>query len=182
MPFLLIPTASIAVGHEPTPQFDASAVIRPNAGFRLNLSVAMIYRCLYAPFVNAPGNFSVFRQLADEVVHGAEDFSFVGTEDVVIGVGQADYCSRGNTCCESIGHVGASCEFECYPCGVMGGIRGKGPSCGTAKMARQEAIILVVERKRAAILGRFATYPPLTSDRRIVHTLVDYRGKNADVN
>lgn len=154
MPFLLIPTASIAVGHEPTPQFDASAVIRPNAGFRLNLSVAMIYRCLYAPCVNAPGNFSVFRQLADEVVHGAEDLSFVGTEDVVIGVGQADYCSRGNTCCESIGHVDASCEFECYRCGVMGGIRGKGAIMRHSKDGEAGGHYPGVERKRAVILGR----------------------------
>ena len=32
-------------------------------------------------------------QLVEEVVHGAEDLGFVGTEDVVIGVGQTDHLS-----------------------------------------------------------------------------------------
>jgi hypothetical protein len=36
------------------------------------------------------GWLSGLRQLAEEVVHGAQHFYFVGTEDVVIGVGQTD--------------------------------------------------------------------------------------------
>jgi hypothetical protein len=36
---------------------------------------------------------SGLRQLVEEAVHGAEDLSFVGIEDVVIGVGQTDHLS-----------------------------------------------------------------------------------------
>jgi hypothetical protein len=36
---------------------------------------------------------SELRQLVEEVVHSAEDRGFIGTEDVVIGVGQTDHFS-----------------------------------------------------------------------------------------
>jgi hypothetical protein len=57
-------------------------------------------------------------QLVEEVVHGADDLGFIGIEDVVIGVGQTDHLSCGDTYCEGVGHVGASLEVGCYRCGV----------------------------------------------------------------
>src|ERR1700691_2265119 len=44
----------------------------------------------------------------------------------MIGVWQTDHLSRGNACCEGIGHVGASFEFECCGSGLMSGICGNG--------------------------------------------------------
>jgi hypothetical protein len=51
-----------------------------------------ISRRLYnAPSLNIPlDRLSGLRQLVEEVVHGAQYLGFVGTKDVVIGVGQTD--------------------------------------------------------------------------------------------
>jgi hypothetical protein len=50
-------------------------------------------KILYSSVDFQPDQLSGLWQLIEEVVHGADDLGFVGTEDVVIGVGQSDNVS-----------------------------------------------------------------------------------------